>query len=348
MSSMQTPNSLGFYMPPEWNPHVRTWMAYPATNATCWRDGLPKAREAFAKVAQAIRQFEPVVMCADFADVEDAKRICGPDIEILPVGINDSWTRDTGPTFLVDKKGNRAGVNWVFNGYGGKFIPCDKEDELAHTILNTAGLNEFMAPLVLEGGSIHTDGEGTIITTRQCLLNPNRNPGLPLTKIEQIIMEYTGTHRILWLTHGLPHDWDTDGHVDNVASFVGPGRIVALTPVNKTGRRAAVYNALAQNLKDMASMTDAKGRSLDITVIPETSKAYFMPGGEMLCASYLNFYPVNGGIIVPAFGDKNDDKAANILQDLFPDRKVVQVSSMEITMGGGGIHCITQQEPAAP
>jgi agmatine deiminase len=328
-------------MPAEWHPHKRSWMEWPCREEI-WPNGLNTACESYARVAREICRFEPVAMLARPEQVAEASRLCGSGVEVVAADINDSWARDTGPTFLLDAKGTLAIADWRFNGYGGKFHPFDKDDEVASLIAGYAQARSYRAPFVLEGGAIHTDGEGTVLTTEQCVLNSNRNSGMSKGTLSRNLCDYLGTKEVVFLPYGLPDDWDTDGHVDNVAAFAAPGKLVVL---DTEDQHDSNYRSLKGNIDFLQQMKDAKGRTFEITRISQPSR---IDGPERrLCLSYLNYYPVNGGILCPQFGDANDLKAISILQSVFPDRKIVGVPSLEIVKGGGGIHCITQQEPAA-
>lgn len=341
---MSTPASEGYFMPGEWAQHSRTWMAWPCREEmwdTAGDEALEHARSAHADVARAIAGFEPVTMVCNPGDVADASLACGPGVEIISLPIDDSWLRDSGPTFLVHQNGSLAGVDWRFNAWGEKYRPYDKDAAVAEKILEKAGVKRFQAPLVLEGGSIHVDGEGTLIATEDCLLNPNRNPGLTRQDVEQALRDHLGVSQILWLPGGLEDD-ETDGHIDNVASFARPGVVLALSTDDQSDGN---YAMLQENLARLRAATDAKGRPLEVIEVPQPSRRPHPAGGRM-ALSYINFAFVNGGIILPAFESPEDTKVFRLFRDTFPDRKVVQVLTADIVLGGGGIHCITQQQPA--
>jgi len=340
-------------MPAEWYPRTATLMAWPV-RAEAWLDGLDQARDGFTEVAAAIAEFEPLVMVArgqadasGYVAAADARRRLGKNVEIWELPQDDSWIRDNGPTFLVDARGRRAGVNWRFNAWGRKYDPFDADDALAARILDRLGLRRFDAPLVLEGGSIHVDGQGTLLTTAQCLLAANRNPGLSREQIESLLRDYLGVDSLVWLEQGLFGD-ETDGHVDNVACFVEPG-LVALQVAGNTD--SANYAAMERNAAILAAATDAAGRPLQVVRIPEPPVRSCR--GETLALSYINYYPVSGGLVVPVFGRdgsadlrRADDRALGILADLYPDRKIRTIDGMKIIKGGGNVHCITQQIPS--
>ncbi len=334
-----TPAADGFRMPAEWAPHDRCWMAWPCREEA-WPEGLAPARAAYAEVAAAIAAFERVTMIARPEDAAAAARMCGARVEIAAIEIDDSWTRDTGPTFLVDDAGGLAGVDWRFNGWGGIYAPVDRDDALAARILAAAGARRYAAPMVLEGGAIHVDGEGTLLTTEECLLNPNRNPDLDGAEIEALLRAYLGVEEIVWLGRGLADD-ETSGHVDNVACFVRPATVVVQVPDDPADPN---HGAAVDNLARLAEARDAAGRRFEVIHLP--APAPRRERGAWLALSYVNFYIANGGVVMPAFDDPADGIAREILEGLFPDRQVVPVPAIEIARGGGGIHCITQQQPA--
>jgi agmatine deiminase len=336
---MTTPAAHGFVMPAEWEPHARCWMAWPCRKET-WGDGLEAAEKAYAEVARTIAEFEPVTMVCNPGDATEASLACGQGVEILPLEIDDSWTRDTGPTFLVDRKGRLGAVNWRFNAWGEVYRHYRHDAELARRIADRVRAERFDAPFVLEGGSIHTDGEGTLLVTEDCLLNPNRNPSMSKEQIEAGLREHLGVSKVIWLAGGLEDDV-TDGHVDNVACFVRPGMVLALSEEDPSDGNYAV---LEENIDCLSDETDAKGRQLKVVRVPQPKRR--LHDGRRLALSYINFYIANGAVIMPAFEASQDDRAYRVIRELFPDRRVIQVAAAEILTGGGGIHCITQQQPA--
>ena len=213
-------------MPAEWHPHDCCWMGWPCRIKT-WGERMYEAKLAYAEIAQAINQFEPVKMTARPEDAEEARKMCGTQIEIVPLPMDDSWTRDSGPTFIIARKGKLAGIDWEFNQWGADYPDCEDDADFARALLNHISVEHFKAPFVLEGGSIHVDGDGTLMTTEQCLLHPNRNPELDQEEIEQLLREHLNVHNIIWLGEGLMDD-ETDGHVDNLACFIKPGAVMAL------------------------------------------------------------------------------------------------------------------------
>ncbi len=337
-----TPRNAGFYMPAEWHPHAGCWMAWPCHYETWAPIGLEKARLAFAKVAHAIAQFEPVTFVVNPEDMDEARAILGEKIRIHPLPIDDSWTRDTGPTFLINAQGNLAGVDWIHNAWGGNYEPCDLDNQIAKAIIEDTKATYFHAPLVMEGGSFHVDGEGTLLTSRECLLNPNRNPDLTQEQIEQYLRDYLCCEKIIWLNKGLLGD-ETDGHIDEIACFIAPATVLALITHDKADPN---YERLQENLSILESTTDAKGRTLTVHTVEQPPATYM--AGERLTLSYINFYLANKGIVMPAFGHAVHDKAAyELFVQLFPNYTITQIDALDVFAGGGGIHCITQQQPLA-
>lgn len=340
-SRMNTPKNRGFQMPAEWYPHRHCWMAWP-TYGPAYFGRLEACKVAYANVARAISRFEPVVMLANELDVAVARTLCGPTIEVRPVPIDDGWFRDNGPTFLTNGRGALLGVDWGFNGWGGR-SPCIKDALAASVVLEQEQIERVVAPFVLEGGSIHVDGEGTLLTSEECLLNANRNPHLSRTAIETNLQDFLGVETVIWLKGGLKDDV-TDGHVDQLAAFASPGVVLALTTDDKSDVN---YPVLCENLAILKSATDAKGRPLEIIEIPQPPALYNEHTGTRVSLSHINYYTANGGIVLPSFGfPDHDRRVLGIFRELFSDRDVVPVASLEIAFAGGNIHCITQQEPA--
>ncbi|MQL50740.1 agmatine deiminase [Desulfofundulus thermobenzoicus] len=337
-----TPKDLGYKMPPEWTRHACTFMEWPTTE-DLWPGGLDEARQAYSEVARAIARFEPVIMIVRPELSAAAARLCGPAVHIHEMEHDDSWMRDNGPTFVVNAGGEVAGINWRFNAWGGKHERWEQDNLVAPRLLDYLKVPCFNAPLVLEGGSIHTDGEGTLLTTEECLLNQNRNPHLNKTEIEKILKQYLGVDKVIWLRRGLEGD-ETDGHVDNVACFARPG-IVLVQSCSDSGDPNC--EILQENMAILRGATDAKGRKLRVIPVEQPPATYYR--GVRLPLSYINFYFVNGGIVMPRFGGAcaaADDHAARILRSVFPKRKIVEINGLPIARGGGNVHCITQQMPA--
>lgn len=333
------PSSHGYSMPAEWAPHRRCWMAWPCREEL-WGDRLEAARAAYATLAKVIATFEPVTMITNPECLAAASLHCGAGVACLPMPHDDSWMRDTGPTFVTSGQNQLAGIDWRFNGWGGEYQKYDLDAAVAKAVLEHIEAPRYEAPFVLEGGSIHVDGEGTLLTSEQCLLNPNRNPHLNRTDIEALLADYLGIRKVIWLGQGLEDD-ETDGHVDNLASFVRPGVVLALT---SNDPQDGNYQALQDNLKRLRSATDAQGRGLEVVEVAQPRPKYG-DNGQRLSLSYVNFYIANGGVVMPEFEDLQDDRAREIVTDCFPDRTVRQVIANDIVHGGGGIHCVTQQQP---
>ncbi|WED42268.1 agmatine deiminase family protein [Legionella cardiaca] len=338
---MLTPKQAGFKMPPEWYPHAACWMAWPRHPETWSFIGLDRARLAYAHVAQAIAHYEPVIMLVHPGEEALARQLCGEKIELMTLELNDSWTRDTGPTFLINAQNELAGIDWIHNAWGGNYADCALDNKIAAAVIEKTKAHYFHAPLVMEGGSFHVDGEGTVLTSRECLLNPNRNPQLSQSEIETYLNNYLNTEKVIWLNKGLLGD-ETDGHIDEIACFIGPGKVLALITHDKED---ANYQTLHENLEILKSATDAKGRALEVFTVEQPPATYLH--GERLTLSYINFYLANKGIVMPAFGHPKQDKAAyELFTQLFPTYSISQIDALDVFAGGGGIHCITQQQPA--
>jgi agmatine deiminase len=333
-----TPAEAGFAMPAEWTPHARCWMAWPCRREL-WRDRLAAARTAYAAVARAIVRFEPVTMVANLGDAAGARDLLGNGVALLELPLNDSWMRDIGPSFLVNRSGALAGAAWRFNAWGGKYRDHADDARIAARLLGHLGVRSFEAPFVLEGGAIHVDGEGTALVTEQCLLNPNRNPALRRADVEANLRDWLGVEVVIWLGQGLIHD-ETDGHVDNLACFARPGVVLALAEDDYLEPN---FPALSDNLERLRKATDARGRRLEIVPIAQPAARFAQ--GRRLPLSYINFYCANGAIVAPRFGDPRDGDAERALRAAFPGLAFVGVPVADIVPGGGGIHCITQQQP---
>lgn len=350
------PAADGFRMPAEWEPHAGTWMIWPERPDN-WRADAEPAQAAFVAVASAIARFEPVTMLASPRQWRHARAALPPTMRVVEATSDDSWCRDSGATFLTDARGRLRGVDWGFNAWGGLYTPCDQDELIAAKMLEIERAPRYAAPLILEGGSIHVDGEGTVLTTEECLLNPNRNPDLTREEIEQHLKDYLGVSKVLWLGAGLVDD-ETSGHIDNLACFVRPG-VVALTGCDDP---LDPQYAISKDARErLSTMTDARGRALEIVTLPlpgplfrtgeEALDLGTEPGtmsrrpGERLGASYANFYLGNGFVLMPLLDPAKDEEARAILARLFPEREVVGVPTHEIILGGGNIHCITQQQP---
>ncbi len=334
------PAADGFAMPPEWAAHRGCYMAWPCHLET-YGAGLDAAREAVATVAAAIAGFEPVTLFANPEDAEDARRRCGGDVTVVPRAIDDSWARDSGATFLTDGRGGLAGVDWVFNAWGGNYPDHENDAALAAEMIRREGARAYSLPVVMEGGGVHTDGEGTLLTTDTVILNPNRNPGLSRAEAEGVLTGALGAETVIWLDGGALEYDDTDGHVDNLACFVRPGVVMALVAPDESDPQHA---RLAANVERLRAARDARGRPLEVIEVAHPARR--VEDGLRLPLSYINFYLANGAVIAPTFDDPADRPALECLQRLFPARRIVPVPGLAIVRGGGCVHCITQQVPA--
>ena len=335
-----TPLEAGLRMPAEWAPHARCFMAWPHRE-DLWGESLPQTKLSYAAVARAIAAFEPVTMIATPGSAEEAAQLCGPPVEVLSLDIDDAWARDTGPAFLVADDGSCAATAWRFNAWGGKFERYAEDARLAERLCTQLGLPLYRSTLHLEGGALHVDGEGTILTTESCVLNPNRNPGLTKSEAERELCHALGCSKVIWLPGELDPGDATDGHVDGLACFARPGLVLMETRTDPTSPRAEI---LRENLRALRGATDAKGRALEIVEMEDAWEAERL--GDAFCISYVNFYVANGGVVMPAYGIPADARARAVIGKAFPDRDIRQVDVRQIAIGGGGIHCITQQQPA--
>lgn len=354
-----TPAADGFRMPAEFEPHDGCWMLWPERPDN-WRLGAKPAQEAFAALATAIAASEPVTMAVSDVQFENAREMLPPGVRVVEVSNDDAWMRDCGPTFVVGA-GGRRGVDWRFNAWGGTngglYFPWDRDDRVAAKVLEIEGADRYRAPIVLEGGAIHVDGEGTVLTTEECLLNPNRNPELSKEQIERTLLDHLGAEKVVWLGAGVFED-ETDGHVDNIACFARPG-LVLLT---WTDDEDDPQHAISSDARDrLEAATDARERPLEVVLLPSPGPLQISAeeaegvdagegtqprrAGDRLAASYVNFYLGNTRIVYPLLDPRHDDEAAAILRRVFPEREVVGVPAREILLGGGNIHCITQQVP---
>jgi agmatine deiminase len=348
-------------MPAEWEPHDRCYMIWPERTDN-WRMGAQPAQETFAAVAEAVARSEPVTMLASVAQWERARAACSGDITVVEMTTDDAWARDTGPTFVVDRsRGERRGVDWIFNAWGGLhgglYFPWANDDLVASKVCELEDAGRYRAPLVLEGGSVHVDGEGTCITTEECLLNPNRNPELQRADIEHLLAEYLGIEKVIWVPRGVYRD-ETDGHVDNLLCFSRPGRVL-LTWSDTPDDPQTEISYEARRVLEAA--TDARGRPLDVGLLPspgpltisasEASGVVRNPhaqarrAGDRMAGSYVNFLIASTSVVFPYLDARYDEEVGELLAQEFPGRRVEGVPGREILLGGGNIHCITQQVP---
>jgi agmatine deiminase len=320
--------------PGEWEPHERTIMGWPC-RTSLWGPTIEQARADYAFVANSIADFEDVTMIAGSAeDARAARAACTGRVQIVELPIDDSWLRDSGPIYTVDDSGGRVAVHFEFNSWGEKFAPWDKDAEIGALIARELGDEVRRAPMVLEGGSVISDGAGTVITTEQCLLSPSRNPSLSRGEIEELLAEWLGAERLVWLGLGLIEDRDTDGHVDLIAAFTPDRRALVQTVPSANPN----HERCAENVERLHEA------GIETIEVPHLS--YREVSGENVAVGYLNLYICNDAVIVPTAGDEYDEEAMAIIGEAFPGRSVVAVPGATIAYGGGGPHCITQQVPA--
>jgi agmatine deiminase len=319
--------------PAEWEPHERTVMGWPC-RIELWGETIEQARADYAAVANAVAAFEPVTMIANpGADAVDARAALSANVEIVELALDDSWLRDCGPIYVYGDAGDRVAVHFAFNAWGEKFPPWDHDAVVGRLIAERLGDRVVESPLVLEGGSILTDGQGTLLTTQQCLLNPNRNPSLSREQIESELQLRLGVQQFVWLGMGLLEDRDTDGHVDLIAAFTRPGHVLL--------QMVGPANPNFEHCVENRARLEAAG--LEVTEMPLLP--YAEVAGEPIAASYLNFYICNRALIVPVAGADTDQQALDIIAAAYPEREVVPVPGLVLAYGGGGPHCITQQVP---
>jgi agmatine deiminase len=342
--------SVTLLMPAEWMPHERTWMALPPPGGYVATYDEP-ALAAWLATANAVAQFEPVSLLVDAAVVDRVRSLVSADVELVPASIDDGWLRDNGPTFVHDlATGRLSAVDWVFNAWGG-IQPHDRDAEVAPFVAQLAGVDVVTSPLVNEGGGIAVDGEGTVIVTETVQLHDRRNPGWTKEGVEQELARTIGATTVIWLERGLMGDMQhyrpevaTNGHVDVLASFVRPGTVVVHHQPDPDHHDHVV---MAENVRRLQEATDAAGRRLEIVPVP--APADTVVDGVSIDHSYINFSFVNGGVVMSTYHDPvADDRAAGVLRDLCPGREVVAVDAVPIFRNGGGVHCITQQQPAPP
>jgi len=351
----------GFHMPAEWALHAGCWMIWPERPDN-WRLGAKPAQAAFAAVAAAIARFEPVTMLASAGQYANACATLPANVRVMEISSNDAWARDMGASFLLGRQGELRGVDWQFNAWGGLggglYFPWDLDDQIAAKMLQAERAPGYRAPIVLEGGAIHVDGEGTVLTTEACLLDPNRNPDATRASMEEALCDYLGARSVIWLGQGVPED-ETGGHIDNLACFIRPGVVLLSWCDDPADPHYAVSRDAEARLR---AARDAAGRQIIVERIPMPVPMTYTKeeiagldraesrtqreAGLRLAGSYVNFYIANGAIIAPCFGTPTDEPARAVLTRLFPEREIVMVPGREILLGGGNIHCITQQQPA--
>jgi agmatine deiminase len=330
---------VGLRMPAEWALHERTLIAWPAREAAWRGTTIEAARDVHAQVVAAIAAFEPVTLVADPAHVDDARRrVSAENVELVALPLDDSWLRDSGPIVVSGPDGRRAGIDFRFNAWGEAFAPYDRDAAIARRLLEHLGIERFASPLVLEGGSIAVDGTGRLVTTEQCLLNPNRNALLERREIEQELSVHLGAEQVVWLGRGLVEDADTDGHVDNVCAFLAPRRVLLQTVAGDDDPNRSNAEENARRLRDAGIEVEPW------ELLPRMTRA----DGSVVAIPYTNFYLCNGAAIVP-LGEQDDETDAEALRRLgalLPGREIVGVPGRVLALGGGGVHCITQQVPS--
>ncbi|MCM1046119.1 MAG: agmatine deiminase [Candidatus Gastranaerophilales bacterium] len=356
-----TPRQDGYHMPAEYEPHEGCIIIFPE-RADSWQYGAYAARRAFVEVAEAIARSEKVTVCASAAQYDNARAMLPPHIRVVEMESDDAWARDYAPTFVRNESGDIRGIDWGFNAWGGLYdglyFPWDKDERMARKLCDLLEKDVYdKRDFILEGGSIHVDGEGTCLVTESCLLSKGRNPELTREEIEDTLKNYLGVSTVIWLPCGIYND-ETNEHVDNICAFVAPAEVVLAW----TEDREDVQYAMSKRCLDVLERSrDAKGRPIRVHKLPlpkpVTITADECNGldacwgeaartpGERLAASYVNFYIANKNIVMPSFHDPSDALARSVLQGLFPDREVVQIYARDILIGGGNIHCITQQIP---
>lgn len=351
----------GFYMPAEFESHEGCIIIWPE-RPDSWQYGAVDARKAFVQVAKAIARSEKVTVCTSFEQYDTAREMLPAEIRVIEMSSDDSWARDYAPTFVVDGKGGIRGIDWSFNAWGGLndglYFPWDKDNKMARKLCDLMDIDVYNArDSVLEGGSIHVDGEGTAMVTESCLLSKGRNPEMTKEEITQKLKDYLGVEKVIWLKHGIYGD-ETNEHIDNICAFTSAGEVVLAWTDDQNDPQ---YEMSKSCLEILENETDAKGRKIVVHKLP-LPKPVLVGGecdglisfdgnptrieGERLAASYVNFYISNGAVVMPGFHDPADEKAKEILQKLFPNKEVIQIDARDIIIGGGNIHCITQQIPA--
>ncbi|NWO55042.1 agmatine deiminase [Chromohalobacter israelensis] len=359
------PKADGFRLPGEFEPKAGCWLGWPE-RPDVWRNGGKPAQRVWVEIASAIAESEPVTVCASAAQFANARRLLPPSVRVVEMTCNDSWFRDSGPAFVVnDATGEVRGVDLEFNAYGGLdgglYFPWDQDDLIARKVLEIEGLDRYRAPFIAEMGGIQSDGQGTLLTTEQCLLNRNRNGHLGKQAVTRHLEDYLGAERVIWLPRGCKFD-ETDGHIDDLACFVRPGEVL----LQWTDDRDDPHWEICQEAYDVLKGTrDARGRELTVHKMPQpralewtaeeaagldqVDGTHLRQAGTRICASYINYYAGNSVIVVPLFGDPSDRVAQATLAELFPRHRIVGIeSSREILLGGGNVACITMPQYAAP
>ncbi len=336
------PAELGYRFPAEWEPHLATWLSWPH-NRESWPGKFAPVPGIWARLARLLAEFEPVNILAGGGEVmAEATSLVGDasHVTLWDVPTNDAWTRDHGPMFLQAPAGAPpALIDWEYNAWGGKYPPFDDDNRVPGLLAPRLGYRRFKPGIVLEGGAVDGNGLGTILTTEECLLNPNRNPHLDREAIEDYLRRYCGARKVLWLARGIAGD-DTDGHIDQLARFVGPRTVLAPLEDDPTEDN---FEPLRENFARLKQMTDQDGQPLEVIPLPMPRPVYF--DGQRLPAGYANFYIANGVVVAPTYDDPADAAALATLARCFPDRQIRPLPSVDLILGLGAIHCITQQQP---
>ena len=366
-----TPKQDGFRMPGEFEPHQHIFMVWPERPDN-WRQGAKPAQRAYTEVAKAIAKHTPVTMLVNNSQYANCRARLPEHIRVVEMSSDDAWVRDSGPTFVVNDKGEIRGVDWIFNAWGGLvdglYFPWANDDAVAQKICDLVGVDSYRTDadscpagldFILEGGSIHVDGEGTLITTEMCLLNPDagRNvPNLDKEQVEMMLKEYLNLEKIIWIKDGID-PYETNGHIDDVACYIRPGEVACIWTDDPNH---PFYEPAQAAYKTLSEATDAKGRKLKVYKMCMTKEPCYLKDawsidtatgaipreeGEISIASYMNFLITNNAIILPQYGDENDALAVQQAQEMFPGYTIEPVMTTEVAYGGGNIHCITQQMP---
>jgi len=338
-----SPRADGLRAPARTERHERTLVAWP-TERPVWGAHRPRAVAEYRALIEAVARFEPVTVIAAPAQTDEAQAECGDldGVDVLALAIDDSWIRDSGPIYVVGDRYGVAMVQFRFNAWGEKYLPYDEDARLPERLAEVAGMRRYESPLVMEGGGFTVDGEGTLITTESVVLNPNRNPGWSRAECEEALCEATGAEVVVWLEHGLAEDRDTDGHSDNVVQFAAPGRVIAQVAPDRSNPN---WGPLRENAERLRATIDGQGRRLEVIEIPQLP--YTEPiDGQRFAAPYVNFYPVDGGVVVPQLGAPGEEEAYATLAAALPGREIAGVPSVMLAYGGGGVGCVTQHVPA--
>ncbi len=344
---MNLPKAKGFYFPAEWAPHTATWLSWPHKEES-WPGKIGLIYPKYCEFIKALTEGELVrVNVADDTMKAFAMQqltVAGVDlskVEFFEFPTNDAWCRDHGPAFLINPNTKqKVIVDWGYNAWGDKYPPYDLDDVIPTKIAQHFNLPIYHPDIVMEGGSVDFNGNGTLLTSTACLLNKNRNPHLNQQQIEEYLQNYYGVEQVLWVNEGIIGD-DTDGHIDDTVRFVDEDTVVTVIEENKADEN---YDILQENLEALKTMRLLNGKQLNIVELPMPEPVYY--DGQRLPASYANFYIANSSVIMPTYRSKNDEKALNILEQCFPDRKVIGIDSTDIIWGLGSFHCLSQQEPA--